>query len=167
MSDELIDRLSASVAPVRPGSMRARLVFGLVAGLVAAAVLMLAWLRLRPDLATAVATPMFWAKFAFTLALTGFGLWAVERLARPGGKLRVPIVAVFATIVPSFLMSAGTARIGAQGTAIIGTISPAVTIALAVAVLGEPFGLPEAMGTILVMGGVGLFSLIESRKPAA
>ena len=98
MSDELIDRLSASIAPVRPGAMRARLVTGLVLGMVAAAVLMLAWLGLRPDLAAAVVTPIFWAKFAFTLVLTGFGLWAVERLARPGGKLRTPLVAVFATI---------------------------------------------------------------------
>jgi drug/metabolite transporter (DMT)-like permease len=76
------------------------------------------------------------------------------------------ILAVFATIVPTFMMSAGTARIGAQGTAIISTISPLVTIALAIAVLGEPFGLPEAGGTALVIGGVGLFTLIESRRPA-
>jgi drug/metabolite transporter (DMT)-like permease len=72
-------------------------------------------------------------------------------------------LAVFATIVPAFLMSAGTARIGAQGTAIVGTISPIVTIGVAVAVLGEPFGWPEAIGTACVLGGVGLFSLIESR----
>jgi drug/metabolite transporter (DMT)-like permease len=72
-------------------------------------------------------------------------------------------LAVFSTIVPAFLMSAGTARIGAQGTAIVGTISPIVTIAVAVAVLGEPFGWPEAIGTACVLGGVGLFSLIESR----
>ena len=72
-------------------------------------------------------------------------------------------LAVFATIVPTFMMSAGTARIGAQGTAIISTISPVVTIVLAIAVLGEVFGLAEAAGTALVIGGVGLFTLIESR----
>nr|WP_053000061.1 DMT family transporter [Sphingomonas sp. Y57] len=72
-------------------------------------------------------------------------------------------LAVFSTIVPTFMMSAGTARIGAQGTAIISTISPVVTIALAIVVLGEPFGIGEAMGTLLVIGGVGLFTWIESR----
>jgi drug/metabolite transporter (DMT)-like permease len=72
-------------------------------------------------------------------------------------------LAVFATIVPAFLMSAGTARIGAQGTAIVSTISPVVTIGVAIMVLGEPFGWPEAVGTICVLGGVGLFSVIESR----
>lgn len=75
-------------------------------------------------------------------------------------------LALFSTIIPTFMMSAGTARIGAQGTAIISTISPLVTIILAVIILGEQFGLPEAAGTILVIGGVGLFTLMEVRKPA-
>lgn len=75
-------------------------------------------------------------------------------------------LAIFSTIVPTFMMSAGTARIGAQGTAIISTISPVLTIALAVSILNEPFGWPEAAGTVLVIGGVGLFTLIESRKPS-
>lgn len=74
-------------------------------------------------------------------------------------------LALFATIIPTFMMSAGTARIGAQGTAIISTLSPLVTIILAIVILGESFGLPEAAGTLLVIGGVGLFTLIESRKP--
>jgi len=75
-------------------------------------------------------------------------------------------LALFATVVPTFMMSAGTARIGAQGTAIISTVSPVVTIALAVTILDEPFGWPEAMGTLLVIGGVGLFTLMDSRRTA-
>jgi drug/metabolite transporter (DMT)-like permease len=78
--------------------------------------------------------------------------------------LLMVVLAIFATILPTFMMSAGTARIGAQGTAIISTISPVVTIVLAVAVLGESFGFGEAAGTVLVIGGVGLFTWIESRK---
>ena len=84
---------------------------------------------------------------------------------RPAWGLIVSL-AVFATIVPAFLMSAGTARIGAQGTAIISTVSPIVTIGVAVAVLGEPFGWPEAVGTACVLGGVGLFSVLETRQRA-
>ncbi|ATE65072.1 DMT family transporter [Rhizorhabdus dicambivorans] len=76
-------------------------------------------------------------------------------------------LALFSTVVPTFMMSAGTARIGAQGTAIISTVSPLVTIVLAILILGEPFGWPEAAGTALVVGGVGLFTLIESRRPRA
>ncbi|KRB85860.1 hypothetical protein ASE00_03610 [Sphingomonas sp. Root710] len=76
-------------------------------------------------------------------------------------------LAIFSTIVPTFMMSAGTARIGAQGTAIISTLSPVLTIILATSLLAEPFGLPEAAGTALVIGGVALFSWLDSRRTAA
>lgn len=99
------------------------------------------------------------------MALLGFFVTHPASALIPPSSAWALIVALaaFSTIVPAFLMSAGTARIGAQGTAIVSTISPVVTIGLAIAVLGEPFGWPEAVGTICVLGGVGLFSLIESR----
>ena len=102
------------------------------------------------------------------VALAAFALshpFAALVPPRPAWGLIVSL-AVFATIVPAFLMSAGTARIGAQGTAIVSTLSPIVTVGVAVAVLGERFGLPEAIGTACVLGGVGLFSLIETRQRA-
>ena len=108
------------------------------------------------------------------IAMTSAGVSVIAQflLTHSMSSLDVPVdawvlmvaLAIFATIMPTFLMSAGTARIGAQGTAIISTVSPVVTIILAVAVLGEPFGFGEAAGTVLVIGGVGLFTFIESRK---
>ena len=120
-------------------------------------------LRCGPTLFTAIA-----------MASAGFAIIAHFTITHSVRDLALPVpawmlivaLAVFATIVPSFMMSAGTARIGAQGTAIVSTLSPVVTIALAILILGEPFGVPEAIGTLLVIGGVGLFSLIESRRPA-
>ena len=111
---------------------------------------------------------------AIAMASAGIVAIAAFALTHPAAALLPPrpawgliaALAVFATIVPAFLMSAGTARIGAQGTAIVSTLSPIVTIGVAVAVLGEPFGWPEAVGTACVLGGVGLFSLIESRPRA-
>jgi drug/metabolite transporter (DMT)-like permease len=82
----------------------------------------------------------------------------------------IVILAVFATVLPAFIMSAGTARIGAQGTAIVSSLSPIATVLLAVSVLDEPFGPAEAIGTLLVLGGVGWFTWRESRakqRPAA
>jgi len=79
-------------------------------------------------------------------------------------------LALFATIFPAFAMAAGLGRIGAQGTAVIGTLSPLVTTVLAVVLLGEPFGMVDAIGTLLVVGGVGLYTVIDSRaraRPAA
>ena len=108
---------------------------------------------------------------AIAMAAAGVTALAAFFLTHPAAALAAPrgswglivALAVFATILPAFLMSAGTARIGAQGTAIVSTLSPIVTIGVAVAVLGEPFGWAEAIGTACVVGGVGLFSLIESR----
>ncbi|MGU3317456.1 DMT family transporter [Sphingomonas sp. M6A6_1c] len=117
-------------------------------------------LRCGPSLFTAVAMSA-----AGVMALLGFFLThPASTLVPPRGAWGLIVaLAVFATIVPAFLMSAGTARIGAQGTAIVSTISPVVAIGVAIMVLGEPFGWPEAVGTICVLGGVGVFSVIESR----
>jgi len=96
-------------------------------------------------------------QFALTHPLSAL---AVERSAWP----LIVVLALFATVAPAFLMAAGTARVGAQGNAIIATLSPTVTIVLAVALLGEPFGWPEALGTLLVLAGVGLFTLVDARR---
>ena len=117
-------------------------------------------LRCGASLFTAIAMSA-----AGLMALLGFFLThpATALVPPRGAWALIVALAVFATIVPAFLMSAGTARIGAQGTAIVSTISPIVTIVVAILVLGEPFGWPEAVGTLCVLGGVGLFSLIETR----
>jgi len=78
--------------------------------------------------------------------------------------------AFFATVLPSFLMNAGLARIGPQSTAMISTLSPLVTIYLAVVFLGEVFTLADALGTVLIIGGVGLYTWFDmrgKRVPAA
>jgi drug/metabolite transporter (DMT)-like permease len=100
-----------------------------------------------------------------TLILQFLATHSLSVLALPAGAwLLMAALALFATIIPIFMMSAGTARIGAQGTAIISTLSPVVTIILAIFVLGESFGAPEAAGTLLVIGGVALFTYVESRR---
>jgi len=117
-------------------------------------------LRCGPALFTAIAmTAASLSVIAHFFLTHGIGLPP----APPRAWALMIALAIFSTIVPTFMMSAGTARIGAQGTAIISTISPLVTIVLAIAILNEPFGVGEAAGTMLVLGGVGLFTLIESR----
>jgi len=118
-------------------------------------------LRCGPALFTAVAMSAASVSLITQFLLTrDFG-----DLVAPAPAWRLmTALAIFSTVVPTFLMSAGTARIGAQGTAIISTVSPLLTIILAVAILAEPFGWPEAVGTLLVIGGTGLFTLIETRS---
>jgi drug/metabolite transporter (DMT)-like permease len=75
------------------------------------------------------------------------------------------ILAIFATVVPSFMLNAALDRVGPQAVAVVGTLSPTATIVMAIAFLGEPFGWADALGTTLVMAGVGLFTWRDSRKP--
>lgn len=72
--------------------------------------------------------------------------------------------AIFATVVPIFCINGGLARISAQAVAMISTLSPLVTIALAVTILGEPFTLADAIGSALVLAGVGYYTWADSRK---
>tara|TARA_R110000868_G_scaffold102545_3_gene282439 strand:- start:188 stop:1126 length:939 start_codon:yes stop_codon:yes gene_type:complete len=65
------------------------------------------------------------------------------------------------TVLPSFLMNMGMARIGARATASTGAFGPVVTIIIAVLVLGEPFTLFHAIGTALVLAGSVLFTRAE------
>jgi drug/metabolite transporter (DMT)-like permease len=71
--------------------------------------------------------------------------------------------AIFATVLPIFCINAGLARTSAQTVAMISTISPLVTIVLAVYILGEPFTVADAIGSALVLAGVGYYTWADSR----
>jgi drug/metabolite transporter (DMT)-like permease len=71
--------------------------------------------------------------------------------------------AVFATVLPIFCINGGLSQISAQAVAMISTLSPVVTIALAVYVLGEPFTWADAIGSGLVLAGVSYYTWADSR----
>lgn len=73
---------------------------------------------------------------------------------------------LLATVIPSFFVNAGMAKIGATSTAMISNVSPLLTIYFAVVLLGEAFTWSHALGTALVVGGVGYHTWREIRKPA-
>jgi len=73
-------------------------------------------------------------------------------------------LSIGATILPSFFMSAALSRISAQANSTIGTLSPVVTLFLAVLILGERVRPVDLLGTALVIGGVGLFTLVDRRR---
>ena len=66
------------------------------------------------------------------------------------------LLAIFSTLLPSFMVSEAIARIGSSRTSIVGTIGPVFTILLAVILLGEPFGWYHLVGMLLVIIGVSL-----------
>ncbi|MDO8359130.1 MAG: DMT family transporter [Devosia sp.] len=73
------------------------------------------------------------------------------------GLLLMLAIGTVSTVLPAYCISAGIGLIGPERTAIIGNISPVVTVSLAVGVLGEAFTLWHAAGTALVLIGVVLF----------
>ncbi len=72
--------------------------------------------------------------------------------------------AIVATVLPTFLVNAGLARISSQAVSMISTLSPVVTIGLAVSILGEPFTVADAIGSSLVLAGVGLYAWGDTRR---
>ena len=65
------------------------------------------------------------------------------------------LLAVFSTVIPSFMISAAIGRIGAVQASAVGMLGPVFTIALAVYILDEPFTLRIGIGALLVLIGVG------------
>jgi drug/metabolite transporter (DMT)-like permease len=72
--------------------------------------------------------------------------------------------AIFATVLPIFCINAGLARTSAQTVAMISTLSPVVTIALAVYILGEPFTVADFIGSSLVLAGVGYYTWADAKS---
>jgi drug/metabolite transporter (DMT)-like permease len=88
------------------------------------------------------------------MAINGQGLWLM---------LAIGLVA---TVAPAYCISAGIGLIGPERTAIIGNISPLVTVGLSITILGEAFTAWHAAGTAMVLLGVWLFGRKGKPKPA-
>jgi drug/metabolite transporter (DMT)-like permease len=71
---------------------------------------------------------------------------------------------VFATVVPSFLISEGIKRIGATNAAVVGGIGPVSTIILATIFLGETITFAQLLGTLFVIAGVVYISVNMKRE---
>lgn len=69
------------------------------------------------------------------------------------------LLAVIATVIPSFLISYGMKQIGSSNAAIISAIGPVSTIVQAHFVLGEKIFTAQVAGTLLVIAGILLIGL--------
>jgi len=79
----------------------------------------------------------------YAAANAGKGLWGYALL-----------LAIVATVIPSFMLSAGMKRIGVNNAAIVTSIGPVSTILQAHFVLGDPIFAEQVIGTVLVVIGV-------------
>jgi drug/metabolite transporter (DMT)-like permease len=64
------------------------------------------------------------------------------------------LIAIIATVIPTFMLSAGLSKIGSNNVAIISGIGPVSTILQAHWVLGEKIHTGQIVGTIMVIAGV-------------
>ncbi|ANW96693.1 permease [Wenyingzhuangia fucanilytica] len=71
------------------------------------------------------------------------------------------IMAVFCTVLPSYLVSYAIQKLGASKFAIIGSIGPVFTILLATIVLGESITFIQSIGVVIVILGVRIVSKKE------
>jgi drug/metabolite transporter (DMT)-like permease len=69
------------------------------------------------------------------------------------------LMAVFSTVVPTWLIAESIRRLGPSTASLIGTLGPVFTIALGVMILDEPLAAPQVAGAALVLGGVALVTL--------
>jgi drug/metabolite transporter (DMT)-like permease len=64
------------------------------------------------------------------------------------------LMAVFATVLPSYMVAEGIKRIGSGNTAIVGSVGPVSTLILAYFFLGESFSIEQIIGTSMILIGV-------------
>lgn len=89
---------------------------------------------------------------------------SMDVLLRPSVLPYGMLLAVFATVIPSFLLAHGMKRIGSNNVAIISSIGPVSTILQAHFVLGEPIFTEQVTGTVLVVVGILLLSWKPQKK---
>ena len=66
--------------------------------------------------------------------------------------------ATLCTFAPVLMVMMAIERIGAGAAAQVGMIGPLSTILMGIVILGEPFTLWVAAGTVLVMGGIWMLA---------
>lgn len=76
-------------------------------------------------------------------------------------------LAVFSTLLPSFMVNLAISRVGPQATSAVGMVAPISTIFLAIFILGEPFAFIDGVGTLITVAGIGLYTYLDKRAISA
>ncbi|MBL7784036.1 MAG: DMT family transporter [Saprospiraceae bacterium] len=73
-------------------------------------------------------------------------------------------ISIVSTVLPTFLVVEGIRIVGANNSGIIGLIGPVATIALGYIFLGEPITPLQILGTVVVLAGVTLISVLSPKS---
>jgi hypothetical protein len=133
-TDRLVAMLARDAEPVARGASGRRFAAALLAGGVAAVVLMLALLGLRPDLREAVDDAMFWVKLGVPTLLLVSGFAACTRLGQPGSRLGSAAAVLLLPIAAIWLLAAlalASAPPSARVALVLGDSSAACVVSIA------------------------------------
>lgn len=75
-------------------------------------------------------------------------------------------LAIFCTVIPSFMIAAAIGRIGPGPTSAVGGVGPVVAAWAAVMILHEPFGWPHLVAMVLTIVGVWLLAKPQITRSA-
>ncbi len=96
---------------------------------------------------------MIAASFAIALHFSIFS--DMQSLSQPWQVYGlVLLIAIFATVLPTFFIAEAINRIGPGPASILGSAGPIFTILMATSLLGEQFTLAHLIGTVLIIAGV-------------
>jgi drug/metabolite transporter (DMT)-like permease len=98
---------------------------------------------------------MIGAAVTMLMHATAVGVQDLSTFTRPM-YIGAATIAIFCTLIPSFLVSAGVKIVGASKAGIVGAVGPLMTIILSNYLLQEPLGWMHFVGLILVIVGMRL-----------
>ena len=112
---------------------------------------------------------------ALAMLTSALFIFAHFLATRPLTALLVPVrihllsltMAVFSTVLPTYLIAEAIKRIGASRTSLLGSMGPLFTIWLGSWLLDEPVHAIQLVGAALVLAGVALVTLRPARTDAA
>ncbi|HUB89423.1 MAG TPA: DUF1109 domain-containing protein [Dyella sp.] len=145
--------LAKDIEPVKKNTLARLLTGSLLLALTGAAVLMAMVFGVRPDLSSAIATPIFWEKLAFPLSLSVGAAIATSRLSRPAASVGVAWVIL---ILP-------VACVWMAGIAVVGAAAPADR---AVAIFGQSWrSCPFNILLLSIPGFIAIFYAVAHLAP--
>jgi drug/metabolite transporter (DMT)-like permease len=98
----------------------------------------------------------------FVLALLGPGVWLPHE---PRAWLSVLAIAVVSTVISMSAFLAGVAIVGPNRASVLASLEVVVTLALAIALLGERLSVPQWAGAALILGAV-VFQNVKALRRA-
>ncbi|MDM0016963.1 DUF1109 domain-containing protein [Variovorax saccharolyticus] len=104
-TDQWVDLLAADAAPVRRRAVSRRLLLAVAIGLPLSFAWMLLEYGVRRDLIQAMFWPMFWVRLLFGAAIALAGFVVVQRLARPGVRVRGAWLGLAAPVVVIWVLA--------------------------------------------------------------